>query len=80
MSGVKITKVDEPICSGEEQRRHMAIRVVLNSRQFHKACVAVGLEPKRRQASKWPRHTGLAWCMGRFADEGGESEKLNGRT
>mgnify|MGYP005829608349 FL=1 len=33
--------------------------------QFRKACEVVGLEPTRRQASKWRSKQGLAYQSGR---------------
>jgi len=32
---------------------------------FIAACEKVGIQPTKRQASKWRAHKGLAWKMGR---------------
>jgi len=42
---------------------------VLSSPAFRKACKAVGIEPTRRQASKFRKGRGLAYTEGRVNGE-----------
>lgn len=41
-----------------------------NDKKFLRACKETGVNPSRRQASKWLNHKGRAWNkIGRFPDE-----------
>lgn len=41
--------------------RAAANRATMESKVFKSACAVVGIEPTKRQASKWNKKSGLAW-------------------
>ena len=63
--GKQWTRVMGDDLDKNNEKRRLANQSILKDPIFIKACELVGIEPTKRQASKWRRKTGKAYIQGR---------------